>query len=235
MTRFFPGKQPRPVSDGWVLAAGCALAFLSAAVNALFLVRVGASVSHLTGDVSKAAVAIVGAHDGHERSGAYLLAVTLSFIAGATTSGFFIHHPELQLVRPYGRAIFAIGVCLLGAHFRIARHPIEALALSAFACGLQNALTTHYKGVILRTTHLTGLLTDLGSNLGLRLRGYPLPLPKILVPLALSLSFFAGAAAGAGLVLRNGGHPLLLLASLYIAGGVGVSLWKHWPDTPRNS
>ena len=218
----------RPVDPVWVLAAGCALAFLSAAVNAVFLVRVGASVSHLTGDVSRAAVEVAGAQSGHQRSASYLLYATLSFVTGATTAGFFIHHPDLQIVRPYGRAIAGIGLCLLFAHFLIPQHPIQALALSAFACGFQNALTTHYKGIILRTTHLTGLLTDLGSNLGLRLRGHLVQRRKILVPLALSVSFFAGAAVGSVLVIRGHSNPLLLLASVYILGGTGLSIWKHW-------
>jgi|GEM_PF-5134493 len=42
---------------------------------------------------------------------------------------------------------------------------------SGNACGFQNALATHY-GLVLRTTHVTGLLTDLGTNLGMRLRGH---------------------------------------------------------------
>ena len=45
--------KPQPK---WIVIGGCLLAFLSAAVNAGFLIRLGTSVSHLTGDVSKVAV-----------------------------------------------------------------------------------------------------------------------------------------------------------------------------------
>ena len=218
----------RSIEPIWVLVAGCFLAFLSAAVNAVFLVHVGASVSHLTGDVSRAAVEVAGAQSGHNRSAAYLLYATLSFVTGSTSAGFLIHHPDLQIVRPYGRSIAGIGLCLLFAHFLIQKHPIQALALSAFACGFQNALTTTYKGIILRTTHVTGLLTDFGSNLGMRLRGRPVPLRNVMVPLVLSVSFFAGAAAGSVLVIWGKGPPLLFLASVYVLGGTGLSLWKHW-------
>lgn len=38
--------------------------------------------------------------------------------------------------------------------------------LAAMACGLQNALSTMHLGAILRTTHVTGTLTDIGTNLG---------------------------------------------------------------------
>lgn len=37
--------------------------------------------------------------------------------------------------------------------------------------GVQNAMVSHYKGTIIRTTHLSGVLTDLGLALGYRMRG----------------------------------------------------------------
>ena len=83
------------------------------------------------------------------------------------------------------------------------------------------------KGIILRTTHLTGLLTDLGSNIGLRLRGHHIRKRKIIVPLLLCASFFTGAAGGSALVLGGWGQPLLLLAGAYIAAGLVLGLWKH--------
>jgi uncharacterized membrane protein YoaK (UPF0700 family) len=37
---------------------------------------------------------------------------------------------------------------------------------ASLACGLQNALTTHFSSAVVRTTHVTGLLTDVGIILG---------------------------------------------------------------------
>lgn len=210
-----------------MLGAGCALAFLSAAVNACFLIQLGTSVGHLTGDVSRVAVELMSAQKGLHQSLANLVSATLGFLAGATAAGFFIHHPDLEISRPYGRAIILIGLCLGASQFTLAGSPAGAIGLTAFGCGLQNALATHYKGTILRTTHVTGLLTDLGSNLGLLLKGVDVNRWRLLVPLVLVLSFFAGAIAGSGLVLWSTRSPLLILSGLYLAGGLGWSLLKH--------
>jgi uncharacterized membrane protein YoaK (UPF0700 family) len=40
------------------------------------------------------------------------------------------------------------------------------------ACGLQNAMVSTYSGAIIRTTHITGTVTDLGAMIGQYLRGH---------------------------------------------------------------
>jgi uncharacterized membrane protein YoaK (UPF0700 family) len=44
-----------------------------------------------------------------------------------------------------------------------AHHSVYMLAI---ACGMQNAMTTRYSGAVLRTTHLTGMVTDVGLLIG---------------------------------------------------------------------
>jgi uncharacterized membrane protein YoaK (UPF0700 family) len=44
-----------------------------------------------------------------------------------------------------------------------AYHSIYMLSI---ACGMQNAMTTRYSGAVVRTTHLTGMVTDVGLLLG---------------------------------------------------------------------
>lgn len=216
--------KPQPK---WIVISGCILAFLSAAVNAGFLIRLGTSVSHLTGDVSK--VAVDGLRQNREMTLEVLRLViaAVCFVSGALVAGFFIHHPGLDFERPYGRSVCAIGVCLLGAHFSIGSMPSVAVGLAGFAFGFQNALATRYRGMILRTTHLTGLLTDFGVNLGMRLKGHDIPLWKLIVPGALILSFFTGAMAGALMVLRWDLPFALLISIAYLLGGLGWTTFKH--------
>ena len=57
-------------------------------------------------------------------------------------------------------------------------HLLGAL-LAAMACGLQNAMVTTYSGALVRTTHLSGMFTDLGIGLGHLLRGLPLPVRRL--------------------------------------------------------
>lgn len=216
--------QPQPK---WVIVGGCCLAFLGAAVNACYLIQLGTSVSHLTGDVSKVAMNAVEGHSRISAAAIHLIAAAVSFVLGASTAGFFIHHPSIEFSRPYGRAITAIGLCLVGAHFSFATLPVLSICLASFACGFQNALATHYRGMILRTTHITGLLTDLGTNLGMKLKGHQIAFWKLMVPTCLVLSFFCGAVFGSVLVIFTIGPALLILAALYLAGGIGWSVFKR--------
>jgi uncharacterized membrane protein YoaK (UPF0700 family) len=94
---------------------------------------------------------------------------------------------------------------------------------------MQNALATRYRGLILRTTHITGLLTDLGQVIGMRLRGHPVESWKISTPLLLSLSFASGAAVGAILKLKTGVPVPLACGSIYVVGGLVWSVLKRKP------
>lgn len=217
---------PEP-KTGWVVFGGCCLAFLAAAVNAGFLIELGISVSHLTGDVSKVAMESIDG-GGMQASGALYLAIAAAgFVFGAMLSGYFVHHPALEISRPYGRTIISIGGLLLLANWAFAGWPWLSVLFASGACGMQNALATHYRGMVLRTTHVTGLMTDLGTSLGMRLKGHRIAAWKMWVPVLLLAAFFLGALLGTALHLLLPGHFLLVLGSLYVAGGLGWTAWKH--------
>mmetsp|Transcript_86368 Transcript_86368/g.278931 ORF Transcript_86368/g.278931 Transcript_86368/m.278931 type:complete len:327 (+) Transcript_86368:197-1177(+) len=65
----------------------------------------------------------------------------------------------------YGWALVGNALLLLAA---VLLHSETSLApyLTAAACGLQNGMITSYSGAIIRTTHVTGLATDVGLILG---------------------------------------------------------------------
>lgn len=109
-------RDNKPGHTG-ILVGGCVLAMLAAAVNADLLIRLGISVSHLTGDLSRINTeAIRSGRHGSAEAG--LLALTIAgFVTGATASGYFIHHPSLDTSRPYGRSIVMIGLLLLIVSF----------------------------------------------------------------------------------------------------------------------
>jgi hypothetical protein len=73
---------------GWVLLSGCILAFLAAAVNVDFMLKLGVSVSHLTGDLTRITSEAVHA-DGHWSGAAFVLCLSLTgFVGGAATWDF---------------------------------------------------------------------------------------------------------------------------------------------------
>ncbi len=200
----------------WILIGGCLLAFLIAAVNAGLFFEVGNSVAQMSGEVTRLSWAML--EENRALLGQNVTLAVLAFLAGATLAGYTLHHPTLDRRLPYGRCLMFIGACLWVAHALLPQWPRGALACGGFAAGFQNALATHYRGIILRTTHITGLLTDIGSHLGMMLRGHRIARWKIGVPAAVILFFFAGGLVGAWL-FQLGHAYLLWLGGVYVVSG----------------
>lgn len=125
-----------------------------------------------------------------------------------------------------------IGLVFIGSALLIDRFPLAGIALAAFGCGIQNALASKYKGIILRTTHLTGLMTDFGVAMGMRIRGYDVPRRNYVVPALLIVSFFLGGVISAMMFFFEKMDTILLIGCGYFLAGVLWSIVKHWlfPD-----
>lgn len=216
-------------SKGIILGGGCALAFGASFANVALVLETGTSVSHLTGDISTLTVNVAKWSPGILPEVFRVLAAALCFLLGATLSGVLIHHPVLDVSRPYGRSLIGIGVFFILASLVIGRHPVVGIGLAGFGCGFQNALASHYRSLVLRTTHLTGMFTDLGILAGMRLRGHEIPLWKMVVPALLICSFFVGGVVAA--VSHFTGYAAILLAGIgYVVAGVVWSVLKRVMD-----
>ena len=66
-------------------------------------------------------------------------------------------------------------------------HPAMGALLAAMACGLQNAMATTFSGAAIRTSHLSGMFTDLGIGIGHALRGLPLQKRRLLLCLLIPI------------------------------------------------
>ena len=95
------------------------------------------------------------------------------------------------------------------------------------ACGLQNAMATSYSGAVIRTTHMTGILTDLGISAGLRLRGEPFGRRRVGLYLLLFAGFFTGGILGSIGYVHIGFATLLFPAALTGAAGLGYFAFKQ--------
>ena len=211
-----------------LLAGGGCLAFGAAFVNTGVVLHTQTSVCHLTGDLTKLSMNLTfwspETRPELLRGGA----AALSFLLGALLAGMVIHHPTLDTSRPYGRTVTSIGILFLLAYVALEKWPVASISLAAFACGIQNALASHYRGIVLRTTHITGLMTDLGVNLGMRLRGHAIQWWKIAIPFYLIAAFFCGGALAA-MVHVAGMSPVAIAGFAYIAGGVAwlLTAWMR--------
>ncbi|MGE9270662.1 MAG: YoaK family protein [Verrucomicrobiales bacterium] len=217
----------RIITPNKMVFGGCVLAFGASFLNTGFLLSEGTSVSHLTGDIARIGSGL--SHFNHVEGGflARVSLASLGFVSGAMVSGFLLHHPTLEFTRPYGRTLFALGLFLLVAHILHDASPLISIVMVSAVCGAQNALANRYRGVVLRTTHLTGLFTDLGIHLGMKLRGHDIERWKILIPLWITVSFLLGALLSSYLILHGRRDWLLLGAIGYLAVGAIWSIYKR--------
>ena len=203
-------KLPR-----WVEAGGFALAAVAGTANAVGLLGFRhQAVSHVTGTSTFLAVAAV---DGDGAALGHLLLVLLSFVLGAVGGGAVVGDEQLRVSRRYATALLLEAALLLAAAAALAGGADAGHLLASAACGLQNALVSTYSGAVVRTTHVSGLLTDLGAMLGHRLRGRPLDRRRAVLYLLLVAGFVAGGAAGA-VAFRRAQFAALLLP----AGGAAA-------------
>ena len=159
-------KLPR-----WVWPVAGMLAFVAGMVNVVGLLGFDhQAVTHLTGTSSLLAAALTA---WHLASAGRLAAVAGSFVAGGVLAGCVVGDDALDLGRRHGAAFALETLLLCAAVPMLSRQSALGLSVAAAACGLQNATTSTYSGGIVRTTHLSGMFTDLGIFLGHGLRGLP--------------------------------------------------------------
>src|SRR3546814_156682 len=150
----------------------CTLAAAAGALNTAAFQAVGFFSANMTGNVSSLSD---HAALGQWLIGAFYLTIVLAFIGGAAVSTLLINAGRRRQVHAiYAFSIFTEGglLALLGfadlwlpAAFR---GPVLILGLS-FLMGLQNAVVTRISDARVRTTHISGMSTDIGIELGMLL------------------------------------------------------------------
>ena len=110
--------------------------------------------------------------------------------------------------------------------------PLAAFCLAAAANGIQNSLTSTHTGNLCRTTHYTGMSSDMGTFLGQCLRGNTANLFRLQVFGALALSFWTGGFTSFFVTRRYASASLQFSAVLYVVLGTGL---VDTCMTPRHS
>jgi len=200
-----PRRSPRTN-----LHLGASLAFVAGALNAGGFLAVGQYTSHMTGMVSSAADHIAL---GQLSLALGALLAVLAFVGGALSTAWLVNfsrrrHPIWAYVPTLLlEAVLLLVFGLVGS--QLLPHAIERVSLTAlllsYVMGLQNALITKISNAEIRTTHVTGLLTDLGLELGRLLYWNRSPgrtkvmanRRKLRIHISLVLAFFLGGLAGA--------------------------------------
>lgn len=192
---------------------GISLAFVAGAINAGGFLAVLQYTSHMTGIVSSMADNLVLSNMAAVATG---LASLVSFTAGAAYSTILINwgrHHRMRSEYAYPllwEALLLLCFGLMGnvleSHQALAV-PLTVLLL-CFIMGLQNAIITKVSKAEIRTTHMTGIVTDIGIELGklvyinsqkesARYKPVRTNWRRLALLASLLLSFFVGGAVGA--------------------------------------
>jgi uncharacterized membrane protein YoaK (UPF0700 family) len=197
------------------------LALVAGYVNSAGFVVVGTFTSHATGNVARFADELVSQR--FAASGAALLLVA-AFFGGAFAASLILEsHLFARSTSAYGAALLleasllGLFVVLAGAGDGQPRAGWLA-ALLATAMGMQNSLVTRLSGAVVRTTHLTGVVTDLGIESARWVRAW----------------LEARLASGGQRNERASGAKMALLATIAgsftmgaVLGGAAGLGWKH--------
>jgi uncharacterized membrane protein YoaK (UPF0700 family) len=150
---------------------GAYMAFVAGAVNAGGFLAIARYTSHMSGIISAIGddfalndlISVIG--------GATLL---LSFLFGAATTAIIVNwghrreiHSEFALPLLL-EAVLLLIFGLVGANLNV-YSPLTVPAIALLLCfvmGLQNAIVTKASRAEIRTTHMTGVITDMGIELG---------------------------------------------------------------------
>lgn len=206
------------------MLGGLVLTINAGFINVLALLSSFAQpVSHLTGITSNLGIALVE----NPAQVLPLLLTILFFVAGSAISGLIIDSTQLRFGRRYGFILMFEGVVLATAVPFLTRDQRAGIYLLSLACGLQNGMVTTYSGAIVRTTHITGLLTDLGIYLGKWLLGRERDAWRWQMYVVLFVGFLLGGVFGTFLFAQMGLLALYFCALLIGLLGFGYWLWRH--------
>jgi uncharacterized membrane protein YoaK (UPF0700 family) len=195
------------------LHLGMSLAFVAGAINAGGFLAVKMYTSHMTGIISLIADDLVLNEPTLAMAG---LMALCSFIGGAACCAILINWARRkQLNSRYAlplllEAALLLGFGTMGSRLDQWGHlfvPLTVMAL-CFLMGLQNAVITKISSAEIRTTHMTGIVTDLGIELGKmsywnssKMKAHLEPVVadknRLRTQTSMVLMFFSGAVVGA--------------------------------------
>jgi uncharacterized membrane protein YoaK (UPF0700 family) len=241
--RFLVGRHRTHTANrqlGWTLA------FVAGALNAGGFLAVQTYTSHVTGRLSSLADELAL---GHLNLVVDAIVGVAAFVLGAMACAVLVNFARRRhLSSTYAlplmlEAVLILVFGLMGARLSQVEGVLllpATVVLLCFVMGLQNAVVTKLSGAVIRTTHMTGVVTDLGIELGKLVywnrseRDTP-PVranrQRFVVLGGLLASFTAGAIAGA-FGFKQLGYVSSVPLALMLAALAAVPLADDWRRRP---
>ena len=201
------------------LALAGLLSSIAGALNAVGFLIAGSFTANMTGNVSAFADTLAR---GATLAALAFLGLLAAFLCGATIAALAIQAGERRGLRSiYALVIGAEAIVLLILGLTLvwspagSRDSLLVITLS-FVMGLQNAATTMISRARVRTTHVSGMATDIGIELA-ALAGDPALRPDARSKLTLhvlTLASFAVGGIGGAILFGAIGHRIFVAAGL---------------------
>ncbi|MES2745614.1 MAG: YoaK family protein [Bdellovibrionota bacterium] len=156
---------------------GTWLAFVAGNVNSIAFVHFGTYVSHVSGHATRASIHYA---DGDLTSAFLFFMEFMAFIFGAGVTSFLLRgytaaSSQVKYTAPIFIEVLLISVYMIlvsihRSEVRSSDYLSHLTFVLAVAMGLQNAMLRQASGTFVRTTHVTGVATDFGAELGAAVR-----------------------------------------------------------------
>jgi uncharacterized membrane protein YoaK (UPF0700 family) len=143
----------------------------------------------------------------------------LSFMGGSMAAGILVPRPvpyEVPNPRNFAVAFGCASALLVAASRKARRGAISYVFFCLAASGIQNSLTSSFTSNLCRTTHFTGMTSDIGTFMGQILGGNLSNLPKLKILSALATSFWTGGFLSYPLTKLFSQNTLLISAGIYV-------------------
>ncbi|GAA6133608.1 YoaK family protein [Oceaniserpentilla sp. 4NH20-0058] len=210
----------------WIEYGAFTLALLAGTINSIGLLGFQhQAISHLSGTATLLGTQLWALSEISWE----LFIILASFVFGSMLSGFLLTSTSLKLGRHYDSLLLIEGTLLSLAVYFLNQEANMGHYLASAACGLQNALATQYSGAVIRTTHMTGIFTDLGIMLGSALRREPFDSRKCRLFFWLILGFILGGSLGAFLFHHL--HFNALFAPAFLCVLLAIAYRIYWQRT----
>lgn len=115
----------------------------------------------------------------------------LMFLLGTISSGYFLDTNDFVLTTSHYYAV-VVEILFIAIIQCFSRNCLFVLFLSSLSLGLQNGITSSISNNTLRSTHFTGMITDVGICIGQMIKNDCNPNHKFKIWTASLLSYFLG-------------------------------------------
>lgn len=199
------------------------LCFIAGFINLSTLFLYSTATSHLTGNLTRIALELVR---GEFQQVLYLVLLPVLFFLGSMVGGAVFSDKVFEPRHSYGIILIILGGLFIALNV-ITSEPQFLLPCLTFMLGVQNGLFVSYKGMLIRTTHFTGYITDAGFTLGRVLKGRREDLWKLRFCLVSILNFILGGLLASMLFIALKVNVLYLAGLFYILAGLYYAFFLH--------